>query len=257
MRFHFFEFEDQRWFPATIREGGTDYLRYFLKTTGFYEPSFSQISALQKETGTFQIIDLCSGGGGETEHLYEELQKSHPESRITLTDKFPNISSFRYLSDKTGGKIGFYKDPVDASNVPAEMKGIRTMFSATHHFEPEQLRTILVNAVESRQPIALFDGGDKKLLMIAGLILVHPVAFLLFTPFFKPFRLSRICFTYLLPFIPLMTIWDGIVSVLRLYKPEQLLAIARSIPKSGYVWESGKKRNKAGFSICYLIGRPE
>ncbi|MGV9012732.1 MAG: hypothetical protein ACOH13_09080 [Flavobacteriales bacterium] len=38
MRLHMLEFEDLPWFPNAIREGGTDYLRYFLSAVDPYGP---------------------------------------------------------------------------------------------------------------------------------------------------------------------------------------------------------------------------
>jgi hypothetical protein len=101
----------------------------------------------------------------------------------------------------------------------------------------------------------LFDGGDKNIFTILGIILFHPIAFLLCTPFFKPFKFSRIFFTYILPLIPITTVWDGCVSILRLYKPDELLSLAKEIDDN-YIWKSGKVKNKFGMNVAYLIGYP-
>ena len=70
------------------------------------------------------------------------------------------------------------------------------------------------------------------------------MAQLLLTPFFRPFRLSRLVFTYLLPLIPLTTIWDGVVSILRLYSPAELLALARRADPTGRLrWQAGTLRH--------------
>jgi len=78
----------------------------------------------------------------------------------------------------------------------------------------------------------------------------------LFTPFFKPFRFSRLLYTYIIPIIPFCTIWDGIVSIIRLYKPSELLKIAREVDTENYFWEAGKKRSNFGLKVTYLIGYP-
>jgi len=87
-------------------------------------------------------------------------------------------------------------------------------------------------------------------------MIFHPLAFLIFTPFFKPFRFSRFFFTYLIPLIPLYTIWDGCVSVLRFYRPEELARMATETEPDNYVWSSGKVKNKFGIHATYLIGYP-
>jgi hypothetical protein len=130
------------------------------------------------------------------------------------------------------------------------------MFSAVHHFEPEQIKSVLKNAIENRAAIGFFDGGEKSIFAILGLKIVHPIAFLLFTPFFKPFKLSRLFFTYVLPLIPIYTVWDGVVSILRMYKPEELRQIAESLNAENYIWKSGKTKNRFGIRATYLIGYP-
>ena len=80
---------------------------------------------------------------------------------------------------------------------------------------------------------------------------------LLVTPFFRPFRLSTLVFTYVLPLIPLCTVWDGTVSLLRMYSPPELLALAaRADPAGHYAWQAGKKRHWWGPQVTYLVGWP-
>ncbi len=256
MRVHLFEFEDQSWFPDVIRTGGTDYLRYFLIKTELYKPVAPLIAQTLQKTGNKQLIDLCSGGGGYIEQVYLDLQQSG-EFQVILTDKFPNLPAYRLLKEKTNGGIEYAPAMVDAAQVPPQLKGLRTMFSAVHHFKPGQVKSVLQDAVNNQAPIALFDGGEKGLVPMLGLLLIHPLAFLICTPFFKPFKLSRLFFTYVVPLIPLYTIWDGLVSILRMYRPEELQAIAESLGDSGYVWQSGKTKNRFGIHASYLIGYPK
>lgn len=258
MRVHLFEFEDLSWFPNSIREGGTDYLRYLLKATRYYEPIVPLIADALNKIGEKRIIDLCSGGGGSIEQIYGKLNSIYPDYfRIILSDKFPNVETYSLLSKRTGGKISYIDSSVDATAVHTDTRGFRTMFSAIHHFKPEQVRSILKNAIQSNSAIGLFDGGDKNVFTVLAIFLFHPVGFLLCTPFFKPFKLSRILFTYIIPLIPLMTIWDGCVSILRLYHPKELLALAKEVDEEKYTWLHGKTRNKVGMHVSYLIGYPK
>jgi hypothetical protein len=89
------------------------------------------------------------------------------------------------------------------------------------------------------------------------IVLFHPIVFLLFTPFFKPFRISRIIFTYLIPIIPFCTVWDGVVSITRLYSPATLLKMANEVDSETYTWKAGKLKNKLGMNVAYLLGYPQ
>ena len=78
------------------------------------------------------------------------------------------------------------------------------------------------------------------------------VATLIATPFVRPIRLSRFALTYALPAIPALVAWDGTVSALRAYAPDELLALAHSAPGAeGYDWDAGTSG-----SALYLIGTP-
>jgi hypothetical protein len=133
------------------------------------------------------------------------------------------------------------------------------MFSAAHHFSEDGIRGVLQNAVSSGCGIGIFDTSEKGLrsiLAVPVICMIHPVIFALCTPFFRPFRWSRLFFTYLLPLIPLYTIWDGCVSVLRTYQPEELLLVAQSTDSPGYSWRAGNVKNGLGANVAYLLGIP-
>jgi hypothetical protein len=257
MRLRLFEFEDLSWFPNSIREGGTDYLRYFLNAVDFYGPVIPLVRGTLDKLGERKVLDLCSGGGGAIEQIGKGLNKGASKViSITLSDKFPNVPAFTHISRRSSGTIDLKDFPIDAAHVPKEIPGFRTMFSAAHHFPPETIRSVLKDAVDNHRGIGLFDGGDKSVFTILGIMLFHPIAFLVCTPFFRPFRISRLVFTYVLPLIPLTTVWDGCVSILRLYGPGELLELTKGIGDNTYTWEAGRLRNKLGMRITYLIGHP-
>lgn len=255
---YLFEFEDLTWFPHIIRESMTDYLRYVLTALRFYQPITPLIVETLLRANTNQIIDLCSGGGGAIEQIIDNLNQSdNREIKIMLTDKFPNVNAFHFLALKTNNQISFSEKSIDAANVPKEFSGIRTIFSGIHHFDNTSAKLILTNAVKSNSALAIFDGGNKNLVTALFTLLFHPLAFFLFTPFFKPFRISRILFTYFIPIIPICTVWDGMVSISRLYHCTELLTMAKEVESVSYHWKAGKLKARYGLSVTYLIGYPK
>lgn len=257
LRDYLFEFEDLAWFPNTIRESMTDYLRYLITKVDFYRPIVPLIIEGMTSTQANRVVDLCSGGGGAMEQIHDDLkQLSNAEVNIILTDKYPNISAYEFLSAKTNGAISFHDTAVDAADVPLTLQGFRTIFSGFHHFDESSAKAILKNAVDAKAGIGIFDGGNKNILAILAILIVHPIVFFFFTPFFKPFRFSRLLFTYILPIIPFCTVWDGIVSIIRLYKPNELLQIAKEVEPDTYQWSSGKMKSKYGLNVTFLLGYP-
>ena len=257
LRDYLFEFEDLAWFPDTIRKSMTDYLRYLITKSDFYRPVVPLIIEGMNKSNARQVIDLCSGSGGAIEQIQNDLkQLSDAEIKIILTDKYPNISAYEFLKDKTKGAILFLDTAVDAADVPLILTGFRTIFSGFHHFDKSFAKAVLKNAVDAKSGIGIFDGGNKNIFAIMAILVVHPIVFFFFTPFFKPFRFSRLFFTYIIPIIPFCTVWDGIVSIIRLYKPNELLQIAGEVEPDMYHWLSGKKKIKFGFKVTFLIGYP-
>jgi len=255
-RFHLFEFEDYEWFPNSIRDGGTDFLGFVLRLLNYYKPSVEIIENLAKTSGQRHVIDLCSGNGSPISLVQEKIDHRLGVT-FTLTDKFPNLSAFNQLKTNTNGIINFKVESLDLLNDNISSEGIRTLFTAIHHFKPNEVKTILENTIKDKMPIAIFDGGDKHLGSILAILITHPILFFFCSPFITPFKWNRLLFTYLIPLIPIYAIWDGVVSILRLHKPKELLQMAQNADQDQkFKWSAGKTKNGIGFNMAFLVGRP-
>jgi hypothetical protein len=79
-----------------------------------------------------------------------------------------------------------------------------------------------------------------------------------FTPLIRPFRWLRLLCTYVVPIIPLVLLFDGVVSCLRTYRPQELREIIKKLSGIEYQWEVGELSKAAGQPpITYLIGYPQ
>lgn len=255
MRLQLFEFEDYDWFPDFIRHGQTDYLHFMISLFKVYKPAAIPLKELIESTGITEIQDVCSGGGGGMDTLRDELEKiTGKDIRITLSDKYPNKEAFEELKKTSGGKINYIEQPVDVLNSNTGPDRIRTIFSAFHHFKPADAEKIIADAVKNKSPLAIFEGAEKNLKNFIGILIFTPVIFFFITPFMKPFRFSRLFFTYIIPLIPFATTWDGIVSVLRMYSTVELMKMAKENSSNDYKWKTGILKNKLGTGITYLTG---
>jgi hypothetical protein len=152
--------------------------------------------------------------------------------------------------------VRFLPGRVDATNVPPELDGVRTMFNAFHHFPPGIASRILGDAVAKRRPIAIFEGASRRGLGFVAIPMQLPLL-ALFTPFVRPFRWSRLALTYLLPLIPALVVFDGTMSFLRLYLEEDLRELIRTVPgHETYDWDIGSERVGGLPGMLYLIGSP-
>jgi SAM-dependent methyltransferase len=232
------EIEDLPWCPRSVRDGGTDWLGFMANGTRAFNAVAPKIREAMTATGTSNVLDLCSGGGGPWLTLERELARTGPV-RVELTDLYPNVGAFAAIRDRSGGQVAFRPGPIDATDVPAELDGVRTMFNCFHHFPPDGARAILSDAVRKRRAIAIFEAVDRRALPMM-LMPVQVAAMFLMTPFVRPFRLSRLFYTYVVPLIPGLVLFDGTMSMLRVYLAEELAELVRTVPGSDtFDWDIG------------------
>jgi Fe-S-cluster formation regulator IscX/YfhJ len=254
-RIHLFELEDQSWFPDPVRRGITDFLQFAANLIDLYKNMIPVIVRLLQLSKEQRIVDLGSGGGGGIEKIHRHLKEEGHDIAIKLTDKYPNLDAMEALSKRYPESISFVGAPVDAREVPSDLKGIRTLFVAFHHFRPEDAKKILRDAAENKAPIGIFEATERSFFNFI-IKIFDPIAVMLAVPFIRPFSWSRIFFTYIIPLIPFSLMWDGMVSVLRTYSIREMNELTEQVKVDGYRWETGRLKPKKGPSLLYLIGYP-
>lgn len=248
-----FEFTDLPWWPKAFRGLLTDFTESLLALKKPFSPKATVLTEVINKTQQTRFIDLCSGSGGPWLSLIQDLSKaSGKDISVLLTDKYPNPETFD--TSKTAPHLRYFPNAVDALAVPAELKGIRTLFNGFHHFSPEAAAEILEDAVRNNQPVAIFEMLHRSWPNFLYFLLT-PINVLLLTPWVRPRTLSRFLLTYLIPVAPLVISWDSAVSILRCYTPEELLAMAHRTNSPHYVWGAGNYRHN-GLPVTYLIGYP-
>jgi hypothetical protein len=263
-RVQFIELHEQPWFPSSLRDGVTDALQFGLCLLRVYAPIAPLLQRALDSTGSRSVVDMCSGGGGPWFDLSRKLQSRPLQSRtqhgdppglqIWLTDKYPNLGAFQNVRAASGNHITYYPGSVDATKVPGELKGFRTMFTSFHHFRSEEARAILQNAVDAGEGMGIFE-IPRRAWSTVGLMFAWVLMLFVCTPWMRPFRWSRLFWTYLVPIIPLVLLFDGVVSCLRTYRPLELREMVEKLGASGYQWEIGEHAT-GKTPITYLIGYP-
>src|SRR5579859_722591 len=253
-RIQFIEIHEQPWLPSSIRDDITDTLQFGLNLFHAYAPVAPllqrAIDSARNPTNVGRsnvgrsIVDLCSGGGGPWFDISQKLASRTAEGvpapwQIWLTDQYPNLRASRNAGAASENRITFYPDPVDATKVPGELKGFRTMFTSFHHFSPESACAVLQNAIDAGEGIAIFEitrRAPSTICMVIAFDLLLSVC----APWIRPFRWSRLLWTYLVPIIPFVLLFDGVVSCLRTYRPPELREIVARLRSSEYQWEIGE-----------------
>jgi len=242
-RLHLFEFNDQPWLPEVLRRAETDYLRTIIELTKPFAPLAPKLAELAERHGD-KVVDLASGGAGPWRTLRTQIARP---LELTMTDLFPNERAYRAAG------LSFERQPVDAKAVPPHLSGIRTMFDALHHHRPAEARAVLADAHRARAPIVIGEATNRRVLVILPTLLLLPLFILFITPLIRPVSGWQLLLTYLIPIVPLLILWDGVVSCLRTYRPAELLELTKGL--DGYRWEANELK-KGGSFVTYLVGEP-
>lgn len=250
------ELEDQDWFPSAIRDLATDLMRFMADLAGgrLVHHVAGRLGDALRHTGYDQVLDLCSGAGGPIPAIWRRLRAEGQCIRFTLTDKYPNRDALQRTKELSDGEISYVAEPVDAMSVPKHLGGFRTIFNTLHHFPPSEAQSIIRDAVDAGEPIACFELAERTPLGAAVALLAIPALVLIVTPFVRPFQGSRLFWTYLVPAVPLLVLFDGFASVLRAYTPEELALLVAELNAGEYHWEIG--REALPLPYTYLIGWP-
>jgi hypothetical protein len=247
-RVHLFEWNDQSWLPERLRNAETEYLATVIDLARPFALLASKLARLVEAHGD-RIVDLASGGAGPWRKLRDEIGRvgAGLSPEVTLTDLHPNLRAFR----RTG--LRYETGSVDARAVPARLSGIRTMFDAFHHLRSDDARAVLADAHRAGAPIVVADATNRRLSLVLLSIVFVPLVVLLVTPLVRPWSGWRLILTYLVPILPLLIVWDGVVSCLRTYRPDELLAFTEGL--DNFRWEAAEMRTR-GAIVTYLIGEP-
>ena len=252
-RLHLFEIHEQDWCPGAIKDAVRDGLFTAWKLL-FWKNALPHVRELLSKSEHPILVDLCSGSGGPIPLFTDTLLEQYPGLQIYLTDYYPCRDWKNPMGESRS--ISYISDSVDATDVPASLVGCRTLFEAFHHFTPKDAVTILSDAVSSRQPIAIFEFQRSRLLDIFCLPLLAVVPVASFLQFFHTrFSWSKLIFT-IIPVIPFILAFDGLISVLRTYSTAELTKLAKQAGADGYRWEVRQSADKSWNLMTCLIGWP-
>jgi hypothetical protein len=246
------ELADQPWWPRWARDAMTGYLHAIIQRARPYDLAVPRLSSLLRASGSRSLIDLCSGAGGPWPQLRDTLAAAGAPVDVICTDLEPNRAAAARLAGAPG--LQYRATPVSALAVPCDLQGARTMFSALHHFDPADIRRILLDAQAAGVPFSAFEATSRS---IRGVLatLVIPIAVLALMPTVRPRDWRALLCTYLIPVLPLAIWWDGLISTLRTCRVDELEAIVRTLPPAEYDWQV-EEIGGGPLPVLAVIGQP-
>lgn len=225
-RLHLFEFGDSALLPPTWREVYHDTLGFVLQASGVYKRMYAPYRDWTSLHGEPEVMDFASGGAGPVQTILETAKsKGISLPRVMLSDLYPQETRYRELELRCGQeRVGFISKPVDIQ-VPLKHFQASSIFSAFHHFEPREAKRILNQLLSQGKSVFVAEPFSRS---FRNVVLVTCGGFFLglIAPFFRrPYKVKNFLLSTIVPLIPLMLVFDGLVSVFRTYKADELRAM--------------------------------
>lgn len=264
-RIELFEFEDQKWIPAFLRDCITNLIEVFHRLLNTSDLLQKQIAKMRIGVKFDQIIDLGSGSGGTMPEVVSKYNKIHREQplSLSLSDLYPHKNAIKYFNSSQD-HVRYISNPIDATDLSKAPGGLKTMIACFHHFSPIHAKKILASAQKNNQPILIYEIADNFMPLLLWCLLL-PISLtllicmvLLMTPFVKRLTIAQIIFTYIIPIIPIMYAWDGQASLMRTYTFKDIHSLLEELPTtSNYKWKVAYAKNKKNKNAGYtIVGMP-
>jgi hypothetical protein len=229
-RLQLFEFNDLSWVPTAVRDTVVESLSHALEWGRMLEGLVAPFESFLRDAGTREVLDLGSGAGGPARVLVREIVRRDGAAqapRFVLTDLHPRLEQWTDLRVQTDGAIDFAPIRVDATEVPRALGDgrARTIINVLHHFPPPLASAILEDAVRGGRGVFVAEGFERNPLQFVN-FLGAGLAALLLNPILSPRdRVAKALLTWLTPAALAISIWDGLVSTMRVYTESELRAM--------------------------------
>lgn len=230
------EVEDCPWLPGFIRQGMIEALGLIFRTLRIYQPAWHVLREWVEDSEGV-VLDMASGSGYHiADYSAWSCERNMSIPQIRVSDLYPDYERLQALERQFPGSIQAVTQPVDAASVPDSLcGGVRTIFGAFHHFPPETAVRVLTDAVQNADGILIFEPHPRR---IRNLFCnIFGIFFGIAAPFVSGrFTWKRLIFSTLIPVIPVLLVWDGIISVFRAYTREEMETMIASLPENDFKW---------------------
>ncbi|KAK3349108.1 hypothetical protein B0T25DRAFT_632675 [Lasiosphaeria hispida] len=179
--------------------------------------------------------------------------------RFILTDLHPHVDAWKKAA-LLSPNLSFVRTSVDAAHAPGDLVGgykaegkkvFRLFNLAFHHFDDPLARAILKNTVETSDGFGIFELQERSFLggfltcalFGLGILVAAPYyAFLWQSP-------ATLVFTYLIPILPFVLVFDGWMSALRTRTPDEVEALLRTCGAEGGEVEIARWEVRSGKDV--------
>jgi hypothetical protein len=238
--------------------------------------------------GKISVIDFCSGAGGPIptiERIVNEQRSAQGKQPVPflMSDLYPNLDSWMEVCAKSRGSLSFIPQEVDATDPPVSATSSTSPHSRTtegyrsdtrvfrlyclsfHHFDDEMARKVLESTMQTADGFAIIELQDRYLSSFA--LILGNIPFMYVVALFRHWRNIWMLFlVYVLPVVPFINTFDGLVSCLRTRSFKEVMgligakiaekkSIEKSATKEDWIFKSAYELHSwpVGY-MNYIVG---
>lgn len=238
-RIQAFEFNDREWTPSVLRDTIVEALSLTLRWGRVMDALAPHFHRFLMQAETREVLDLGSGAGGPAAALSDALFARGERVRFVLTDLYPRPEVWADLAKDRPGSLEIVSESVDATRIPDALSSARArvVLNVLHHFPRALAKNVLIDAIASRAPIFIAEGFERNPLGFAAMAPAGIAALAASPILAKDHHLARALITWVTPIALLASIWDGLVSTLRVYTEAELRQMVAGA--TGWSWSYG------------------
>lgn len=268
-RIQCFEFGDQPWLRGWFREAYVDGMNFAMRFGSRYrnvcvpfaewvrravKGAAPHANAERSEAPT-DVLDVGSGGGGSIDTLISTaLQRGEQLPKIVLSDAHPNVAHYRELVRRHGPeRVGYLPTPTPAVDPAARAFRLRSFCTVFHHFNRATARRVLEEATCHGDGVFIVEPFRRDWWHFFVVLLGGPLLYLPAPFFSKRITLRKVLVGTLIPIVPFMLLFDGCVSVLRVYSSTELEGLFPESQRHRFAFASGAIRYAGVFHTTYFF----
>ncbi len=257
-RLQLFEFNDSPWAPRALRDTIVESLSRTLLWGHFLGGLVAPFEEFVARAGVAEVIDVGAGAAGPARILAREIRAAgRRPPRFVLTDLLPQVDAWRAARDEYPEDIDFVAEPVDGTAMPRQISAgrARIIINVFHHFPPALAAALLRDAVAGSAGVFIAEAWERNPLRFLGFVPVGLPALLANPLLTRSQRLQKLLLTFATPVVIAASLWDGLVSTMRVYSREDLEAMVAPLGDR-FEWTWGYHEYALGGRGYYFYGVP-
>ncbi len=216
------EFTDLAWIPRSLKHTVTEMIEAAnSRFRSFNRDAADYVLRTVRGLGRTRILELGAGAAPLSRMLAARSDAEGLE--LVPSDRTPDRASFQELVAHYPGRVNPCFEPVDFAQDSEPDSTAVAVFLSTFHHLPEPLRVEVLKRFTSRGiPVVILEALRPDVasffLCLTGFIGGIRLPFAMLD---RPGKLRRFFWCWFVPAVPVIIVWDGVVSVLRLWNEAQ------------------------------------